>query len=136
MVVDHRAHNKGVVDKITKNIAVGFQKKVIKVLDEKRIPAEINPDKNIKKSIKISFNADGSVFVGSDLIYARPLEFGSRPHYVPFEPLYAWVKKKLKIEDDNEARRVTVAIQDHIAQHGTKATRFMRVSLEEFIRGV
>lgn len=57
--------------------------------------------------------------VGTPLAYAPPVEFGSRPHTPPIEPLKDWVRRKLgKPPEETEeiARKITWKIR----AHGTK----------------
>lgn len=58
--------------------------------------------------------------VSSPLNYAAPVEFGTRPHFPPIEPLVDWVRAKLDIQDEKDARRVARAIQITIGRRGTK----------------
>ncbi len=73
------------------------------------------------------------------LPYAAPVETGTRPHWAPLEPLVDWVRAKLDIADDEEARRVARLIQFKIAAKGTKgagmAARAMDTGREDIKRG-
>jgi hypothetical protein len=91
--------------------------------------------------------------------YAPYIEFGTRPHYPPFEPIRRWVELKVQPQvkavginyspihkrmlpakkgtkvlkgtnRDAEIRRVTFAIIRHIAKFGTRAQRFMGNTLQ------
>ena len=57
--------------------------------------------------------------VGTPLDYAIPVEFGSRPHRPPVQPLADWAKAKLGVSDD-EAEGVGWAIASKIAKEGTE----------------
>lgn len=59
----------------------------------------------------------------SPLNYAAALENGSKPHWVPIEPLIDWVNKKLDITDEKEAKSRAYAIRGKIAKKGTAATK-------------
>lgn len=63
--------------------------------------------------------------VGTVLAYAAPVETGSRPHWMPIEPLMDWVRRKLGLagaEADAAARRIRFAI----AHRGTPAAHMFR----------
>lgn len=56
--------------------------------------------------------------VGSNTEYAAEVELGGPPRVVPLENLVAWVKRK-GLGKGEDAVGVAIAIQDHIAKHGT-----------------
>lgn len=77
--------------------------------------------------------------VGSSLAYAVPVELGSRPHWVPIEPLRDWVRAKARLEGvyfdgvsgkrprnqaqrdakESAIERIARAVQVAIARRGT-----------------
>lgn len=59
-------------------------------------------------------------FVGSPLNYAEPVDLGTRPHFPPVEALIDWVKVKLGISDEKQARGVAFLIARKISRVGTK----------------
>ena len=61
-----------------------------------------------------------TVIVGTNVHYAPYVEFGTRPHMPPVEPLVEWAH--LKLHDD----KVGYAIAKAIAKRGTKPKPFMR----------
>lgn len=61
--------------------------------------------------------------VASPLVYAAPVEVGTKPHFPPLEPLIDWVKAKLHITGDKEARGVAFLIGRKISRVGTPAQR-------------
>jgi len=61
--------------------------------------------------------------VATPLIYAAPVELGTKPHFPPIEPLIDWVKVKLGITGDKEARGVAFLIARKISRVGTKEQR-------------
>lgn len=66
--------------------------------------------------------------VGSPLLYAAPVEFGTRPHHPPIQPLIDWVELKLGLrgrEAESAARRIAWAI----ARRGTRGTGMFRAAL-------
>ncbi len=67
--------------------------------------------------------------VGSPLIYAPPVELGTRPHFPPIEPLVDWVKLKLGVPE-KDARGVAFLVARKIARKGTGATHVFKLSFE------
>ena len=67
----------------------------------------------------------------STAIYSLWLEYGTRPHWVPFEQLREWAKIKFAIRDEAQLTAVTTAIHDIIRKRGTKAFPFMRITMEK-----
>lgn len=57
--------------------------------------------------------------VSASINYAVPVELGTRPHFPPIEPLIDWVRVKLAITEEKEARGVAFAIARSIARRGT-----------------
>lgn len=74
--------------------------------------------------------ADGSVSarVGTNLQYAKPVEFGSRPHWAPIAPLEFWVRRKLR-PPSNRVRGIAFAVQRKIARVGTKAQPYLEPAI-------
>jgi len=72
--------------------------------------------------------------VGVDVPYARYVEFGTRPHMPPVEPLIRWAKRKFKV-DDEEAKKIGWSVAMTIKKKGTKPHPFFRKSIAEFIDG-
>ena len=50
-----------------------------------------------------------------------PVELGTKPHFPPIEPLIDWVKARLGISTEKEARGVAFLIARKIAVRGTAA---------------
>lgn len=74
--------------------------------------------------------ADGAIgFVGTSLSYAEPVEEGTKPHRPPIEPLELWVKQKLGVQSDKQARGIAWAIASKIAKRGTKGQHIFRNAL-------
>ena len=63
---------------------------------------------------------------GSSLIYAQPVELGTRPHFPPVEALTDWVRLKLGISDEREVRSVAFLIARKISRVGTKGAFMFR----------
>lgn len=64
------------------------------------------------------FGVEG--LVGSPLNYAQPVDLGTRPHFPPVAALMDWVKLKLGITDEKEARSVAFLVARKISKEGTK----------------
>lgn len=74
------------------------------------------------------FGVEG--LVTSPLNYAPPVELGTRPHFPPVEALIDWVKAKLGITGDKEARSVAFLVARKISRQGTKGQKMFEGSLE------
>ena len=57
--------------------------------------------------------------IGTPLLYAIPVEFGSKPHRPPVQPLADWAQAKLGVAPE-KAESVGYAIANKIAKVGTK----------------
>lgn len=60
---------------------------------------------------------EGVVF--SPLVYAAPVELGTKPHWVPLEPLIDWVQARLGAPA-KKAVQVAIWVRDKIAIKGTE----------------
>lgn len=80
--------------------------------------------------------------VGTNLVYARAIEFGLPPGYLrrmpPVDAIAGWVRRKLGIRDPREARRVAFLIARKIKRSGTDAQPYLHPAAEqerpEFLR--
>ncbi|GAB0058053.1 hypothetical protein SIID45300_02393 [Candidatus Magnetaquicoccaceae bacterium FCR-1] len=68
--------------------------------------------------------------MGSPLIYAVPVELGSKPHMPPLQPLIDWVKLKLGIRDPEERETVAQKIRWKIYNHGSRGQFMFLRALE------
>ena len=57
--------------------------------------------------------------LGTPAKYAEPVEYGTRPHFPPIEPIKYWVEKKLGLEGA-EAASVAFLIARKISKEGTE----------------
>lgn len=57
--------------------------------------------------------------------YARAVEFGTSPHFVPIEPLKGWATRKLGDQS------LAWAVRAKIAKEGTDAHPFFRPAMDE-----
>ena len=75
---------------------------------------------------------DGTVLgrLYNPLPYAAAIEFGTKPHWAPLDPIVDWVRAKLDVKDDDEALHVAKLIQYKIAHKGTRAQSPARRALE------
>ncbi len=63
-------------------------------------------------------------------VYAAPVEFGARPHFPPIAALLPWVKQKLGVRDEEEARSVAFLIARAISRRGTEGQFMFTRALE------
>jgi hypothetical protein len=66
--------------------------------------------------------------IGTALVYAAPVETGSKPHMPPIAPLIDWVEARLGLKGD-EAEGVARKIAWKIKRHGTKGKFMFRDGL-------
>ena len=62
--------------------------------------------------------------------YAEVIEFGSEPHMPPVKPIERWVRLKLGITNEQEARSIAWAIAKGIEKEGTRPQPFLRPALD------
>lgn len=74
-------------------------------------------------------SVDAVLGTGSPLIYAVPVELGTKPHMPPLKPLMDWVKLKLDIRDLEEREKVAQKIRWKIYHYGTKGNRMFERAL-------
>jgi hypothetical protein len=65
-----------------------------------------------------------------DAPHASMLEYGTRPHAAPLQPLIDWAKRKFSV-DDKEAKRIAYAVRGKIKKLGTKPRRYMARTVVE-----
>lgn len=69
--------------------------------------------------------------VGTPAKYAEPVEYGTKPHFPPLEPLQYWVEKKLGITDEKEAKSVAFLIARKISVEGTEGAHMFEFAWAE-----
>ncbi len=90
--------------------------------------------------------------VGTPVEYGQYVEFGTKPHWVPIDPLIRWVNAKLEsfaVQFENPeslktrkrvatgkkrekmVERIAYVIQQKIAKRGTEGKKYMEKSLKE-----
>ncbi|MEO5363443.1 MAG: hypothetical protein H7838_07445 [Magnetococcus sp. DMHC-8] len=74
--------------------------------------------------------------VGSPLLYAAPVETGTKPHMPPLQPLIDWVVQKLGIREKEESEAVARKIQWKIHHRGTKGARMFEQALAVSLPGI
>ena len=120
---------------LTKSItaAVGVLEREVK----ERTPAGIGGTASLKGSIaavppSLSLDTPGDIIglVVSSAPHTLPIELGTKPHFVPIEPLQDWVEYKFGLEGD-EAKRVAYLISFKIMHHGTKGKFMFRDGFNE-----
>ena len=77
------------------------------------------------------FGVEG--LVASPLSYAPPVELGTKPHFPPVEALIDWVKAKLGVTGDKEARSVAFLVARKISRRGTQGQKMFEGALEHMI---
>ncbi|WP_020179650.1 HK97 gp10 family phage protein [Methylopila sp. M107] len=67
--------------------------------------------------------------VGTALAYAQPVETGSKAHFPPVEPIADWVRRKLGIKDEAQAKSIAFAIARKISIEGSEGAFMFRDGL-------
>ena len=65
----------------------------------------------------------------ADTPHASILEYGSRPHMPPLQPLVDWAKRKFGVDDD-EAEEIAEAVRWKIFHVGTKPRFYMKRAVQ------
>lgn len=52
-------------------------------------------------------------------VYAAPVETGTKPHFPPPDALLLWVQKKLRVENEKQARSIAFLVARKISKKGT-----------------
>jgi phage gpG-like protein len=87
----------------------------------------------LRNSLTVDFRSrtgEVAATVGSNLVYAKPVEYGSRPHFPPVAPLELWARRKLGVPA-RRARSVAFAVARKIARRGTPAQPYLGPALEQ-----
>jgi hypothetical protein len=71
------------------------------------------------------------VKVFTNLQYAPFVEYGTRPHRPPFEPILKWVQQKLQIKG-RQSRHVAWAVWYKITQKGTEGKSYLNDAVRDF----
>jgi len=85
------------------------------------------------QTIDAEVNASGDVIegvLGSPAKYGEPVEYGTKPHFPPIEPIKYWVEKKLGIGPEKSAS-VAFLIARKIAEKGTEGAYMFTNAWEE-----
>jgi hypothetical protein len=127
-------HNQQVLTRLKQRIGEDLAANMRITLIKKDIPAHIDPRDNIYDSINWHIDQEGNLLVGSDSPHAPYIEWGrDAGEAPPFSPIHEWVRVKLG-KQEPEASQIAWAIVRKISARGVKPTRFMKISLEEFVR--
>ena len=62
-------------------------------------------------------------------LHAPFVEFGTKPHFPPFDPIFKWCRRKLGLSD-KEAAIAAKAIQWHIYHHGSEPDPYLRPAID------
>lgn len=90
---------------------------------------------NLSNSGKVKKIKNGWT-VGYTASYAWVIEYGRRAGtYTNISHLIAWVKKKLRINDEKEQKKVAFLVSRSIMRNGTKAKPFLTPAFNESMKG-
>lgn len=69
--------------------------------------------------------------LGTPMEHGQPVEYGTKPHFPPIDPLEFWVEKRLGLSG-KAARSVAYAIAVSISRKGTKGRKMFSDNFEEY----
>jgi len=84
---------------------------------------------NLLRSLNQYFEDEMTGYIGYTAPYAKPVEFGSKPHFPPPDAIREWARNKLGLRG-RELERATWGICRKIDQYGTEAQPFLRPATE------
>jgi hypothetical protein len=87
----------------------------------------------LKRSIRTEMTAKGAI-VSVDAPHAAWVEYGTRPHRPPLQPMEDWVKQKGIASDPKEIKQIARAIAESIAINGTKPRFYMKRAVGKLYR--
>jgi len=95
------------------------------------ISQEIVDEGSLLNSGKFLVN-DDSVEIRYDVLYAESIEFGRNPGSMPpVSKIQSWVKRKLGVTNDKEAKRIAFVIARDIKLNGTEPRPFLSPAVEK-----
>jgi len=83
----------------------------------------------LKQSFQILQTKDDRIILGSRLNYAAHVQYGTRAHYPPIEPLKKWVRRKLNAEES-----AAYGVQQKIGQEGTDPNPYLTRAIDNVRR--
>ena len=90
----------------------------------------------LKNSWQVSKNDDGSVSVGSPLIWALVQDEGRLPGKMPPpKKLFPWVMERIDGRDEKEIMRISWAVARKIERDGIAPKHFIKRALYRIIHG-
>lgn len=110
-----------------RNAAIRLQEYVVEELE--RVDAVDTGE--LKGSIYTKIEGIG-VTTGCSAPHASFVEFGTRPHFPPVDPIFQWVLSKGLTDDPTEAESIAFAIVKRIGRYGTRPRFFMQKALNRF----
>lgn len=63
--------------------------------------------------------------------YGEYVEVGTRPHFPPPAALESWVRKRMGVTNDGQARQIAFLISRKISRHGTQGQHLFERALQE-----
>jgi hypothetical protein len=82
----------------------------------------------LMRSIRTTLVEDGAI-VSVDAPHAPFMEYGTRPHYPPIDPIAGWVYRKGMADDWEDAQRIAMLICKTIARWGINPRHYMARSV-------
>jgi hypothetical protein len=65
--------------------------------------------------------------------YSGAVEFGSKPHYVPYKVIEEWAKRKFRIRKKEKLREATIKIKKSIEKKGVLPQSYILIAIAKMI---
>lgn len=78
----------------------------------------------LMRSVHVTPTSDGAI-VTVDAPHAPFMEFGTRPHFPPLQPIAEWAYRKGLADDEEEAMNIALSICRTIAAYGTNPRHYL-----------
>lgn len=117
---------KSVIDQILDDIAQDIVDEIKKEIDFE----DLKFTGQLQRSWEIEKTGQNERTIGSPLIWAAALDGGRVPGKMPpVDALFPWVKQKLGVVDDVEARSMAFAVAKKIEKEGIEPRHYVRRAL-------
>jgi hypothetical protein len=86
-----------------------------------------------RQGVQVSVTGEGVTVTGrvfDAVSYAAAADLGTRPHWPPRAPIELWVRRKLGISDERQAKSVAFLICRAISRRGTKGAGSFRAGFD------
>lgn len=104
---------------------------VIEKIDSSSTALPAPVDTGAMRSSVRSYNVPTGAILTVEAPHAIYMERGTKPHYPPIGPIWAWVARKIPTSSDKEALGIAFAIQHKIGEEGIEPRFFFRRAMRK-----